>query len=171
MQLLFSLMPLLIFLSFVGTVAITVAGAALLFTLFWIGVAMAILAPFLMISISCALFVWVSGFAAFSIARWLHAAYFQGGGAKQTDQRGTQQADSNNNFGEIVRPFDNDVTLKRSQLEKEVAVKNPPKEENSSQEILTSTNAGDFWDPANTPEATVPASNADAYSSESDLGF
>jgi len=64
----------------------TVAGVALVFTLFWTGVAMVVLSPFLVISISCASFFWVGGFTAFSIASWLSAGYFQGGSATQADK-------------------------------------------------------------------------------------
>lgn len=65
-----SLIPLLLFLSFAGSTVLVAAGAALLFALFWIGIALAVLVPTLFVACAAAVCVWAWAVASFVAARW-----------------------------------------------------------------------------------------------------
>lgn len=62
-------MPILFFSTFVFSVLLFVGAASLLFSLFWIGIAIFILVPFLVVTSSLALVTWAFGAAAFSASR------------------------------------------------------------------------------------------------------
>lgn len=71
-QIALSFLPFLLFLTFsLSTVAFTL-GAALLFALFWIGVAFMLLVPTLLVTSSIAVLVWGWAFGSFLVARWLY---------------------------------------------------------------------------------------------------
>ena len=68
----FSFLPLLLFLVFsLSTVAFAL-GAALVFALFWIGVAFMLLVPTLLVTFSVAVLVWAWAVGSFVVARWLY---------------------------------------------------------------------------------------------------
>ncbi|KAI9155160.1 hypothetical protein HJFPF1_07735 [Paramyrothecium foliicola] len=70
--LLFSLLPLLLFTTFAISTTATALAAAVLFSLFWIAVATAVLVPALLLACSAALLVWVWVVGGFLAARWLY---------------------------------------------------------------------------------------------------
>ena len=71
-QLLLSFLPLLLFTTFaVSTVAFSL-GAAVVFALFWIGVAFMLLIPTLLVTSSIAVLVWGWAVGSFLVARWLY---------------------------------------------------------------------------------------------------
>lgn len=71
-QFVFSFLPVLLFLTFaVSTVAFAL-GAAILFALFWIGVAFLLLVPTLLVTSSIAVLVWGWAVGSFLIARWVY---------------------------------------------------------------------------------------------------
>ncbi|KAH7152841.1 hypothetical protein EDB81DRAFT_789839 [Dactylonectria macrodidyma] len=71
-QLLFSFLPVLLFTSFaLSTVAFSL-GAALVFALFWIGVAFMVLVPALLVTSSVAVLIWAWAVGSFLVARWLY---------------------------------------------------------------------------------------------------
>ncbi|KAK0652808.1 hypothetical protein B0T16DRAFT_388011 [Cercophora newfieldiana] len=74
-QLIFCVVPILLFLSFIGSVALFALGTALVFTLFWAGIALAILTPVLCFSFTVAIGVWLWGLACFAIARKSYELY------------------------------------------------------------------------------------------------
>lgn len=67
----FSLLPLVLFVSFTASVALFALVAAVLFTLFWVGVAMLFLVPTLFVSGGVALLVWLWLCAVLLIGRWV----------------------------------------------------------------------------------------------------
>ncbi|KAK3359469.1 hypothetical protein B0T25DRAFT_514986 [Lasiosphaeria hispida] len=71
-QLTFSLIPLLLFASFVASAFLFAFGAALLFTLFWLGVSLAILVPTLFITGGIGILAWAWAVASFIVVRWLY---------------------------------------------------------------------------------------------------
>ncbi|KAF4960932.1 hypothetical protein FGADI_582 [Fusarium gaditjirri] len=71
-QLLLSFLPLLIFLTFSLSTILFALGAALVFALFWIGVALLVLVPALLVTSSIAVLVWGWAIGSFIIARWLY---------------------------------------------------------------------------------------------------
>ncbi|KAF7546281.1 hypothetical protein G7Z17_g8552 [Cylindrodendrum hubeiense] len=71
-QLLFSFLPVLLFATFsLSTVAFSL-GAALVFALFWIGVAFMVLMPALLLTSSVAVLIWAWAVGSFLVARWLY---------------------------------------------------------------------------------------------------
>ncbi|KAM4064384.1 promethin domain-containing protein [Hirsutella rhossiliensis] len=72
-QLLFSFLPLLLFAAFAASTVIFALGAAIFFALFWIGIALLLLVPALLVVSSIALLVWGWALGSFLIARWLYA--------------------------------------------------------------------------------------------------
>ncbi|KAK0392045.1 hypothetical protein NLU13_1543 [Sarocladium strictum] len=71
-QLLLSFLPVLLFTAFaLSTVAFSL-GAALVFALFWIGVAFMLLVPTLLVTSSIAVLVWGWAVGSFLVARWLY---------------------------------------------------------------------------------------------------
>ncbi|CAM1502755.1 Fc.00g075310.m01.CDS01 [Cosmosporella sp. VM-42] len=71
-QFIFSFLPLLIFATFaISTVAFAL-GSAIIFSLFWIGVAMLLLVPTLLVTFSIAVLVWGWAVGSFVVARWLY---------------------------------------------------------------------------------------------------
>ncbi|KJZ77113.1 hypothetical protein HIM_03434 [Hirsutella minnesotensis 3608] len=73
LQLTFSFLPLLIFAVFAASTVAFAIGAAILFSLFWVGVALLVLVPTLLVVSSIAVLVWGWALASFLIARWLYA--------------------------------------------------------------------------------------------------
>ncbi|KAM0354247.1 hypothetical protein ACHAPU_001291 [Fusarium lateritium] len=71
-QLVLSLLPLLIFLTFSLSTIVFALGAAVVFALFWIGLALLVLVPALVIASSIAVLVWGWAIGSFVIARWLY---------------------------------------------------------------------------------------------------
>jgi hypothetical protein len=71
-QLLLSFLPLLIFLTFSLSTILFALGAAIVFALFWIGVALLILVPALLVTSSIAVLVWGWAVGSFVVARWLY---------------------------------------------------------------------------------------------------
>ncbi|KAL5601849.1 hypothetical protein FOBRF1_009382 [Fusarium oxysporum] len=71
-QLLLSFLPLLIFLTFSLSTILCALGAAIVFALFWIGVALLVLVPALLVTSSIAVLVWGWAIGSFIIARWLY---------------------------------------------------------------------------------------------------
>ncbi|RKL16397.1 hypothetical protein BFJ68_g5010 [Fusarium oxysporum] len=71
-QLLLSFLPLLIFLTFSLSTILFALGAAIVFALFWIGVALLVLVPALLVTSSIAVLVWGWAIGSFIIARWLY---------------------------------------------------------------------------------------------------
>lgn len=71
-QLALSFLPLLTFAVFaLSTIAFSL-GAALLFSLFWIGVAFMVLVPTVLVTSSIAVLVWAWVVGSFVVARWLY---------------------------------------------------------------------------------------------------
>lgn len=71
-QLLLSFTPLALFLSFtIGTLFLSLI-SALLFSLFWIGVALLVLIPTLFVTVSLGIVVWVWAVTSFLVARWVY---------------------------------------------------------------------------------------------------
>ncbi|KAH8174408.1 promethin domain-containing protein [Sarocladium implicatum] len=71
-QFLLSFLPLLLFTTFaLSTVAFSL-GAAVVFALFWIGVAFMLLVPTLLVTSSIAVLVWGWAVGSFLVARWLY---------------------------------------------------------------------------------------------------
>ncbi|KAL7922215.1 hypothetical protein ACQKWADRAFT_293846 [Trichoderma austrokoningii] len=71
-QVLFSLFPVLLFLSFALSTFVLTLCAAAVFTLFWTGVASLFLIPTLFITSSLAVLCWGSSVGSFAAARWLY---------------------------------------------------------------------------------------------------
>ncbi|RGP63404.1 hypothetical protein FLONG3_9893 [Fusarium longipes] len=71
-QLLLSFLPLLIFLTFSLSTILFALGAAIVFALFWVGVALLILVPALLVTSSVAVLVWGWAMGSFVVARWLY---------------------------------------------------------------------------------------------------
>ncbi|POR31526.1 Uncharacterized protein TPAR_08255 [Tolypocladium paradoxum] len=72
-QLLLSFLPLLLFVVFSASTVAVALGAAILFALFWIGVAFLLLVPALLVTSSVAVLVWAWAVGSFLVARWLYA--------------------------------------------------------------------------------------------------
>ncbi|PHH68001.1 hypothetical protein CDD82_924 [Ophiocordyceps australis] len=72
-QLIFCFLPLLLFAAFSASTVLLALGAAVVFSLFWIAVALLVLVPVLLVASSVALIVWVWAVASFLLARWLYA--------------------------------------------------------------------------------------------------
>jgi hypothetical protein len=66
-----SLPPILLFTIFVLSTLLLTLGAAILFTLFWTGVALFLLVPSLFVAGGCAIFLWTWAVGSFIAARWL----------------------------------------------------------------------------------------------------
>ncbi|KAJ9134593.1 hypothetical protein NKR23_g10055 [Pleurostoma richardsiae] len=71
-QLLLSFLPLLLFASFALSTVTFALATALLFSLFWIGVAAIVLIPALCVSFGAALLLWSWGAASFLVAQWCY---------------------------------------------------------------------------------------------------
>jgi hypothetical protein len=71
-QTLLSFTPVALFLAFaLGTLALSFI-TALLFSLFWIGIALFVLVPTLFITVSLGVVLWVWAVSSFLVARWLY---------------------------------------------------------------------------------------------------
>ncbi len=68
----FALPPITLFASFIVSTLLFAASAALIFALFWIGIALLILVPTLLATFSISIGVWAWGVASFIILRWLY---------------------------------------------------------------------------------------------------
>ncbi|KAH8909216.1 hypothetical protein BR93DRAFT_977269 [Coniochaeta sp. PMI_546] len=66
-----SLPPILFFATFVLSTLLLTLGAAILFTLFWSGVALFLLVPSLFVAAGCAVFLWTWAIGSFITAKWL----------------------------------------------------------------------------------------------------
>ncbi|KAK2056625.1 hypothetical protein LY76DRAFT_146225 [Colletotrichum caudatum] len=71
-QLIFSFLPILVFVSFAASTATFAFGAAVVFSLFWIGVALLVLVPTLFFTCSIAVLVWVWAAGSFVVAKRLY---------------------------------------------------------------------------------------------------
>lgn len=71
-QLIFSFIPLLTFAIFALSTVAFAFFAAIIFSLFWIGVALLVLVPALLVTFSIAVLVWAWAVGSFIIARWLY---------------------------------------------------------------------------------------------------
>ncbi|KAK7994113.1 hypothetical protein PG989_007494 [Apiospora arundinis] len=71
-QSIFSLLPLMLFVSFATSTAVFAFVCALVFSLFWVGVATLLLVPTLLVTFSIAVLVWVWAVATFLVARRLY---------------------------------------------------------------------------------------------------
>ncbi|KAI1396850.1 hypothetical protein F4819DRAFT_114508 [Hypoxylon fuscum] len=72
-QLTLSLAPVLLFAGFAATTLVVSLLSGLLFSLFWIGIALLLLVPTLFLTFSIALLLWVWAAAAFFTGRWVYA--------------------------------------------------------------------------------------------------
>jgi len=71
-QFLLSFTPIALFLSFVlGTLALSFI-TALLFSLFWVGIALLVIVPTLFITVSLGIVVWIWAVSSFLVARWVY---------------------------------------------------------------------------------------------------
>ena len=70
--LLLSFLPLIIFVIFSLSTILFALGSAIIFALFWIGVALLVLVPSLLVTSSIAVFVWGWAVGSFVVARWLY---------------------------------------------------------------------------------------------------
>lgn len=66
-----SLPPILLFATFVLSTLLLTLGAAVLFTLFWTGIALCLLVPSLFVAAGFAIFLWTWAVGSFIAARWL----------------------------------------------------------------------------------------------------
>jgi len=73
-QLLLSFIPIAIFASFVFGVVVFTAIVAVSFALFWIGVALLVLIPVLLIAVSLAIGTWLWAVGTFLVSRWIYNA-------------------------------------------------------------------------------------------------
>ncbi|OTB02542.1 hypothetical protein M426DRAFT_322483 [Hypoxylon sp. CI-4A] len=71
-QLALSLAPLLLFAGFVTTTIIVSLISAVLFSLFWMGIAILFLVPTLFVTFTIALFLWTWAAATFFAGRWVY---------------------------------------------------------------------------------------------------
>ena len=90
MQATLAILPLLLFVSFVFSTILFAIGAALIFILFWLGVAMLVLAPTLLLTLALSVGVWAWGVATFLAVRWLYnlIPYNVKGGIAEDDASG-----------------------------------------------------------------------------------
>lgn len=72
-QLLFSGLPLLLFVFFAASVIAFALVSAILFAGFWVSVAMLVLAPTLLVTVSLGVLAWVWAAGSFLVARWVYA--------------------------------------------------------------------------------------------------
>jgi len=71
-QFLLSFTPVALFLSFVlGALTLSLI-TALLFSLFWIGIALLVLVPTLFITVSLGIVVWIWAVSSFLVAKWVY---------------------------------------------------------------------------------------------------
>jgi len=73
LQAVFSFLPVLAFVVFAASTVAFALAAALIFSLFWIGLALLLLVPVVLVASSVAALVWVWAVSSFLIARWLYA--------------------------------------------------------------------------------------------------
>jgi signal transduction histidine kinase len=71
-QLLFSSLPLVLFVSFALSTTIFAFISAVVFSLFWIGLGMLVLVPTLFVTFSVAVLVWLWAVATFVTGRWIY---------------------------------------------------------------------------------------------------
>ncbi|KAH6682012.1 hypothetical protein B0J14DRAFT_695483 [Halenospora varia] len=79
-QTIFSLTPLLLFASFSIGCLLLASISAILFSLFWIGLALAILVPTLFVTVGLGVFVWVWVVGSWLVGRWAWGVVFERGG-------------------------------------------------------------------------------------------
>ncbi|GAB0138466.1 hypothetical protein EsDP_00006701 [Epichloe bromicola] len=88
---LFSSLPLLLFVAFSVSCVASALGAAIIFSLFWIGVALLALVPTLLLTSSLAVLLWTWCVGSFFVARWLYTrAPFAVNAGVQVDAGGKQ---------------------------------------------------------------------------------
>ncbi|KIN05900.1 hypothetical protein OIDMADRAFT_112846 [Oidiodendron maius Zn] len=66
-----SLTPLLLFVSFAAGIVVVSLVVAVLFSLFWIGIALLLLIPTLFVTVSLGIAVWIWAVSSFLVARWI----------------------------------------------------------------------------------------------------
>jgi hypothetical protein len=71
-QLFFSLLPLVLFVSFAVSTTLFAIVTAVIFSLFWIGVALVFLAPTLLVTGSVAMLAWLWAMSAIVVVRWVY---------------------------------------------------------------------------------------------------
>ncbi|KAF6836199.1 hypothetical protein CMUS01_05501 [Colletotrichum musicola] len=71
-QLVFSSLPVILFSAFALSTAAFAVGAAVVFALFWIGIALLVLVPTLFFTCSVGILVWVWAAGSFLLAKWLY---------------------------------------------------------------------------------------------------
>ncbi|PFH59706.1 hypothetical protein XA68_11969 [Ophiocordyceps unilateralis] len=86
-QLLFSFLPLLLFVAFAAATVAFALGAAVLFALFWVAFALLLLLPALLVASSIALLVWAWALFSFFVARWVWTNANGAAAAKQDHHR------------------------------------------------------------------------------------
>ncbi|KID88276.1 hypothetical protein MGU_04686 [Metarhizium guizhouense ARSEF 977] len=92
-QALLCFFPLLLFATFSLCTVVFGLGAAIIFALFWIGIALLVLAPTLLVASSVAVLVWAWSAGSFLVARWLYQrASLRTSGEVRVDTDGTQVA-------------------------------------------------------------------------------
>lgn len=71
-QLLFSFLPLLAFITFAISTIVFALGVAVVFSLFWIGVALLALVPALLVTSCIGVLAWAWAVGSFVVARWIY---------------------------------------------------------------------------------------------------
>ncbi|RDW60094.1 hypothetical protein BP5796_11700 [Coleophoma crateriformis] len=72
-QLLLSITPLLLFVSFVTSTFLFAAFCAVIFSLFWAGIALLILTPTLFITVGFGLLLWTWALSSYLVAKWVYS--------------------------------------------------------------------------------------------------
>ncbi|KID97777.1 hypothetical protein MAJ_06263, partial [Metarhizium majus ARSEF 297] len=92
-QALLCFFPLLLFATFSLCTVVFGLGAAIIFALFWIGIALLVLVPALLVASSVAVLVWAWSAGSFLVARWLYQrASLRTSGEVRVDTGGKQVA-------------------------------------------------------------------------------
>ena len=86
----------MLFVSFVGSITLFALVTAVLFTLFWTGVALLFLVPTLFLTFSVAVLVWLWIVSAFVVARWIYNLVPATAGAGPRRQPSGKQVASSN---------------------------------------------------------------------------
>ncbi|KAK3328546.1 hypothetical protein B0T19DRAFT_194540 [Cercophora scortea] len=95
-QVLFTLIPALLFITFIGSTAVFAAGTALLFTLFWTGVALALLAVTFLVTGSAGICVWAWAVVSYLAVHWTYSVLQQGFAGGNTHNTKSDASIANN---------------------------------------------------------------------------
>ncbi|KAK3686103.1 hypothetical protein B0T22DRAFT_443202 [Podospora appendiculata] len=103
-QILFALVPALLFITFVGSTALlaigitlVATGSALLFTLFWTGLATALLAGTLLVTGSAGIWAWAWGVSSYLAVFWVYGALQEGFVGENTHETTVSNTPGSNN--------------------------------------------------------------------------